>query len=208
MLIRKTPSGTTKRRLTDDEGEASPPKIARTTSEGGESSTSVSVVPGGGDEGGEGGAATIRKLNPFDKKHQNRITVVSGKKKPSTAVYKKCRFDGNGVMSIEPVTIESKDKATQYGKATFDALVLRKYKLGENELQRIDAKGKLQTRFAFFLRMVLMPDLLYALEKVWASCTQARAPGLETLMDSSPNQYGEHDISGIGENKYSNEICQ
>ncbi len=71
----------------------------------------------------------LGKLNPFDKAHQSRIMVVSGSKRSSTAVYNKCRFDGKGVMSVEPVTIELKDKATQYGKAMFDGLVLRNDKL-------------------------------------------------------------------------------
>ncbi len=200
MLVRKTP---TKRKMPSEEEEESPKrmKVAEDKEEEGETAAVANVES-------EAARFTSTKLDPFDKKYQERVTVVGGGKKKTNAVYAKCRFDNNGVMSVEELDMEQRDNGGNCGKSKFDGLVLKKYKKGENEHHRIDAKGKLQQRFGFFIRLSLMADFLFALKKVWAACRQSELPDVSTILKTQPNEFEEVDISNATENVYTSEICQ
>lgn len=198
MLIRKTPTLSLKRKVA--EGSDDEPLAKKTASEKESVAADASLE--------SETRITTAKLDPFDEKHRGRVTVVNGNKKKSDIVYKKCRFDANGVMSVEEISIEQKDRTGQCSNSKFDGLVLKKYKKGENEFHRVDAKGKLQQRFSFFIRLTLLADFLFALKKVWGACKPAKLPNLQTILKTPPNEHGEVDISNASENIYTNEICQ
>ncbi len=202
MLKRSAP---VKRKMPSEEEEEPPKKVVVVEEEEEEEETTEASAAS---DGSETARFTSNKLDPFDKKHQDRVTVVNGGKKRSSATYAKCRFDSNGVMSVEELNMEQRDKSGNSGNAKFDGLVFKKYKRGENEHHRVDAKGKLQQRFAFFIRMSLLADFLFALRKVWAACKQSNLPDVPTIINTPLNQFREVDISNASENIYSNEICQ
>ncbi len=149
-----------------------------------------------------------QKLNPFDAiKHGGKTSQIGKNNRGSSAVYADVRYDTNGVACIEQVTIDQREKnGSQYGSASFDGLVFRKFKRGEDKMTRLDAKGKPQQRFSFFVKLSLVAQLLSALEKIWAKCKVSKLPELTEMREMGLDINGEYDISTAAENIYTDEI--